>query len=73
MTKSIQERNKKLVLEAFDTLFNKTRLRGGRTVLVAAVHSAQRAHRTRQGRAVRLGQNHATHAALRTWIDTRGG
>jgi len=31
MTHPFQERNKKLVLEAFDTLFNKTRLRGGRT------------------------------------------
>ena len=45
MTKTNQETNKALVLEHFDTLFNKTRLRGGCTLLVGKLYSTQRPHR----------------------------
>jgi len=41
-----EEQNKAFVLNAFDTLFNKTGLRSSGTILVTALHSAQRAHRT---------------------------
>ncbi len=41
------EQNKPLVLEAFDTLFNKRRLCDRRTILVAGLHSIQRPYRTR--------------------------
>ena len=37
-----EERNKTLVIDAFDTLFNKRDYAGCRMVLVAEVHSAQR-------------------------------
>jgi hypothetical protein len=41
---SIEEKNKSLVLEAFDTL-QQTGLRGGHAILVAEIHPAQRPHR----------------------------
>ena len=45
MEKTTQQRNKDIVLEAFDTLFNKRDYATARDVLVSEVHSAQRAHR----------------------------
>jgi hypothetical protein len=44
MSQSMESKNKALVLEAFDTLFNK-RLPSRRTLLVVQLHSAQRPHR----------------------------
>jgi hypothetical protein len=51
MKKTIQQKNKDLVLEAFDTLFNKRDYESC-SVLVAEVHPAQRAHRARARRTV---------------------
>jgi len=39
ITKTTPEQNKAHVMEAFDTLFNKSRLCCGRTILVAGLHS----------------------------------
>lgn len=44
--KTSTEQNKNLVLEAFDTLFNKARLECGREALVAQLHPAQGPHPT---------------------------
>jgi hypothetical protein len=42
--KKTEEDNKKLVLEAFETLFNKRGLCGGRTLLVTSLYSAQQSY-----------------------------
>ena len=47
MSNSSPERNKAIVLEAFETLFNKRGLRGCGTLLVTGLHPAQRTHSTR--------------------------
>ena len=55
MSESTLRRNKAFVLEAFETLFNKQRLRGSRALLVAELHPAQRTHSARSRRTVRPG------------------
>ena len=45
------EKNKAIVLEAFDTLFNKRDYTGGGAVLVSQLHSTQRPYRAGTGRA----------------------
>jgi hypothetical protein len=42
MTKTSEEANKALVLEAFDRLFNRAGLQGRRAILVAQLYPAQR-------------------------------
>jgi hypothetical protein len=59
--KTTQQRNKDIVLEAFDTLFNKRDYAEGRDVLVSEVHSAQRAHRAGSRRTIRFNQEHSRH------------
>ena len=49
--KTIQKKNKDLVLKAFDTLFNK-RDYGGGTVLVTAIYSTQCPHSASPPRAL---------------------
>jgi hypothetical protein len=44
MNQTIESQNKALVLEAFDTLFNKRDYAAAERYLVASLHSAQRAH-----------------------------
>jgi len=39
-----EENNKKLVLEAFDTLFNKRDYAAAETLLVISLHSAQQSY-----------------------------
>ena len=73
MSQTIQEKNKALVLEAFDTLFNKRDYEAAEKVLVAQLHSAQRAHRTGSRRTVQFDPQHTPHAALRTSAHRRGG
>jgi hypothetical protein len=46
MNETIQEKNKALVLDAFDTLFNKRDYAAAEKFRVAELHPAQRAHRT---------------------------
>jgi hypothetical protein len=55
MAKTTEESNKILVLEAFDTLFNKRGLQSGRAVLVIELYSTQRAHRAWARRPVQSG------------------
>jgi hypothetical protein len=52
MPKTTPEQNKALVLEAFDTLFNKRDYEAA-TILVAGLHSTQRSYRTWSRRFVR--------------------
>ena len=52
------ERNKAMVLEAFETLFNK------RDYAATELHSAQRAHTARSGRTVQSRQLGAGNFAL---------
>ena len=44
MTTTLEEMNKALVLEAFDTLFNKRELQSRRAILVRRLCSAQCSH-----------------------------
>ncbi len=64
MPKTTPEQNKAIVLEAFDTLFNKRDYASSRTLLVAEVHPAQRAHRAGTRRAVRSCPRDARYPAL---------
>jgi hypothetical protein len=45
MPNTTPEQNKAIVLEAFETLFNKRDYEGSGALLVAQLHPAQRAHR----------------------------
>lgn len=47
MEKTIQQKNKDLVLKAFDTLFNKRDYAAAETYWSPKIHPTQRAHRAR--------------------------
>jgi|HubBroStandDraft_6_1064221.scaffolds.fasta_scaffold145019_2 hypothetical protein len=64
MEKTTQQRNKDIVLEAFDTLFNKRDYATARDVLVSEVHSAQRAHRAGSRRTLQSNQEHSRHPEI---------
>jgi hypothetical protein len=64
MPKTTPEQNKALVLEAFDTLFNKRDYTGGRALLVTKLHPTQRAHSARSRRIVRPDPLTAANTAL---------
>jgi hypothetical protein len=55
MIKTTPVQNKALVLEAFDTLFNKRDYNAAGAVLVIELHSTQRAHRAWARRPVQSG------------------
>ena len=67
MTKTTPEQNKAIVLEAFETLFNKRDYTAA--VLVRSLHPAQRPHRARPYGTVRPHPHAAGVAALREPID----
>ena len=46
MEQTIEQKNKALVLEAFDTLFNRKDFAAAEEVLVAQLHSTQRSYFT---------------------------
>jgi hypothetical protein len=54
---SIEEKNKSLVLEAFDTLFNKRDYEAGHAIMVAEIHPAQRPHRAGSRRSLQPHQD----------------
>jgi predicted SnoaL-like aldol condensation-catalyzing enzyme len=54
MSETKESKNKALVLEAFRHLVQPARLRGGRALLVARLHPAQRPHCTRPRRLFNL-------------------
>ena len=69
MSQTTQERNKALVLEAFDTLFNKRDYEAAERYLVAQLHPAQCAHRTRPRGPLQPHQEHAADAEIRAGHD----
>jgi primosomal protein N' len=64
MSKTTPEQNKALVLEAFDTLFNKRDYRAAERFWSPKVHPTQRAHSTRSRRIVRPDPLTAANTAL---------
>jgi hypothetical protein len=68
MSQTLQEKNKALLLEGFDVLFNKRDFVGTEGVLVAELHPAQLTYRTGQrwivqssqitGRWIQMGARH---------------
>ena len=72
MSDSNAEKNKALVLEAFDTLFNKRDYAAAEQVLVTAIHPTQRSYRAGSRRLVRSHQKPSANAEVRAGND-RGG
>jgi len=68
VSEMIESENKALVLEAFDTLFNK-RDYSRRAFLVARLYSAQRPYRTRPRRPVQSHQEPSANVGVRTGND----
>jgi len=64
MIKTTPEQNKTLVLQAFDTLFNKRDYKAAERYWCIELHSTQRAHRAWARRPVQSGQKHATDAEV---------
>jgi hypothetical protein len=60
----LEEKNKELVLEAFDTLFNKRDFAAAEKILVSQLHSAQRPHPTGSRRPLQPYQEHPADAEV---------
>jgi primosomal protein N' len=69
MNRTIEEKNKVLVLKAFDTLFNKRDYVAAEQYLATALHPAQRSYRTSSCESVQSHQEPATHVEVRAGND----
>ena len=69
MSTSKEEKNKALVLEAFDTLFNKRDYSAAERYWSAELYPAQRTYPSGAGRSVQLDQSQSAFTEIRTWID----
>ena len=64
MNQTIESKNKALVLEAFDTLFNKRDYAAAERYWSPALHPAQRAHSSRSRGPVQSRKEHSADAEV---------